>query len=51
MTLWIKLALAVAVMALTTVLSLALGAENLGTALGIGQVAFTVVVIWLLVRR
>lgn len=51
MSVWPKVALAVAVMALGTFLSLALGAENLGTALGIGQIAFTVVVIWLLVRR
>jgi hypothetical protein len=51
MTLWLKIVLALAVLALTTVLSLALGAQNLGTALGIGQIAFTVVVIWLLLRR
>ena len=51
MTLWLQVALALGVLALGTVLSLALGAENLGTALGIGQIAFTVVVIWLLVRR
>jgi hypothetical protein len=48
---WLKLAIALAVLALGTVLSLAAGAENLGTALGIGQIAFTVVVIWLLLRR
>ena len=29
----------------------ALGAANLGTALGIGQVAFAAVLVWVLVRR
>lgn len=51
MSIWLKIALVLAVLALGTVLSLAVGAENLGTALGIGQIAFTVVVVWLLLRR
>lgn len=51
MSVWLKIALALAVLALATGLSLAVGAQNLGTALGIGQIAFTVVVIWLLLRR
>lgn len=51
MSLPIQAALLVAVLAIATALSLALGAANLGVALGIGQIAFTIVLVWLLLRQ
>jgi hypothetical protein len=51
MTLSVQAALLLAVFAATTALSLLVGAANLGTAMGIGQIAFTIVLVWLLLRR
>lgn len=47
----LQIALVLAVWAATSALALALGAANLGTALGIGQIFFTVTLIALLMRR
>lgn len=44
-------ALVVGVFAVISLLAWALGAANLGTALGIGQVAFAAVLVWVLLRR
>jgi len=44
-------ALLFAVLAAVTSIALALGAANLGTALGVGQIAFTLVLVALLLRR
>jgi hypothetical protein len=44
-------AILVAVFALTAALAELLGAKNLGTALGFGQIAFAVALVWLLIRR
>lgn len=41
----------VAVLAAVTAVAELLGAANLGTALGIGQIAFTAVLVYLLLRR
>ena len=41
----------IAVFAVTTVIAELAGAANLGVALGIGQVAFALAVVFLLVRR
>ena len=41
----------VAVFAAATVIAELLGAVNLGTALGIGQIAFTAVLVYMLLRR
>jgi hypothetical protein len=46
-----KLGLLVAVFAIAAVIAELAGAANLGVALGVGQVAFAVVVVWLLARR
>ncbi len=46
-----QVAILVAVQAAVTGIALAAGAANLGTALGIGQVAFTLVLMILLLRR
>jgi hypothetical protein len=52
MTRWpAQLALLVAVFAVVTLLALALGATNLGTALTFGQIAFAATLVWLLLRR
>ncbi|HEU0019708.1 MAG TPA: hypothetical protein VFQ14_05390 [Thermoleophilaceae bacterium] len=51
MTLPAQAALLLAVFAATTAISLAIGAANLGTAMGIGQIAFAIVLVWLLLRR
>ena len=45
-----QIVLVLAVIVIATALALALGAANLGTALGIGQIFFTVAVIVLLMR-
>ena len=51
MRLSLQIALLLVVWAATSALALALGAANLGTALGIGQIFFTVTLIALLMRR
>jgi hypothetical protein len=48
---WLQAAIALGVFAVVTGLSLALGAANLGTALGIAQIPFAAVVMALLLRR
>ena len=45
------LAFAIGVFAVVTLIAWAAGAANLGVALGIGQVAFAVAVVWLMVFR
>jgi hypothetical protein len=50
-TLPLQAGLLVAVLAGTTALAELAGAANLGTALGIGQIAFAIVLVWLLLRR
>jgi hypothetical protein len=47
----LQLAFLVAVVAVVTLIAELAGAANLGVALGAGQVAFAVAVIYLLVRR
>jgi len=44
-------ALLAAVMAVVTAIALAAGAANLGTALGIGQIAFAIALVALLLKR
>jgi len=51
MTLARQAAVLLGVFVTTTALSLLAGAVNLGTALGIGQIAFAIVLVWLLLRR
>jgi hypothetical protein len=51
MTVPLQAALLAAVFAATSALALLAGAANLGTALGIGQIAFAIVLVWLLLRR
>jgi len=46
-----QIALLVGVLVAVTGLALAAGAANLGTALGIGQIAFALVLVALLLRR
>jgi hypothetical protein len=46
----VRLALLAAVTAVVTLLALALGATNLGTALTFGEIAFAGTLVWLLVR-
>ena len=46
-----QVGLLVAVFAIAAVIAELAGAANLGVALGVGQVAFAVVVVWLLARR
>jgi len=46
-----QIALLLAVLAAVTVIALLAGAANLGTALGIGQIAFTVTLVALLLHR
>ena len=46
-----QLALLVATFAAATLIALALGATNLGTALAFGQIAFAAVLVWLLLTR
>ena len=47
----VQLALLVAVFAVVVLVAELAGAANLGVALGVGQVAFAIAVIYLLVRR
>lgn len=51
MSLGAQIALLGAVMAVVTVIALVAGAANLGTALGVGQIAFTVTLVALLLKR
>lgn len=44
-------AILIMVFAITTALAKLLGAANLGTAMGFGQIAFAIVLVYLLVRR
>lgn len=46
-----QVALLAAVFAVTTIVAEVAGAANLGTSLGIAQVAFTVVLVGLLLKR
>jgi hypothetical protein len=45
-----QLALLVGVFALVTLIAELAGAANLGVALGVGQVAFALVAVWLIAR-
>ncbi len=51
MTLPVQAAILLGVFAVTTAVALAAGAANLGTAMGIGQIAFAIVLVWLLLKR
>ncbi len=51
MRLGVQLAILVSAFALATALAELFGAANLGTALGIGQIAFAVALVFLLLRR
>jgi hypothetical protein len=51
MTVPVQAALLLAVFASTTAIALAAGAANLGTAMGIGQIAFAIMLVWLLLKR
>ena len=50
MAFWKQLAIALGTFAAVTAIAGAAGAANLGTALGIGQIAFALAVVALLVR-
>jgi uncharacterized membrane protein HdeD (DUF308 family) len=47
----VQLALLVAVFAVVVLVAELAGAANLGVALGVGQIAFAIAVVYLLVRR
>jgi len=51
MTLPVQAATLLGAFAATTAIALAAGAANLGTAMGIGQIAFAIVLVWLLLKR
>ncbi|MBA2439475.1 MAG: hypothetical protein ACR2FZ_00190 [Thermoleophilaceae bacterium] len=51
MSLAVQAAILVAVFAVVTALAALAGAANLGTAMGIGQVAFTAALVGLLLKR
>lgn len=51
MSLLAQVALLALVMAVVTVIALIAGAANLGTALGVGQIAFTATLAALLLKR
>jgi hypothetical protein len=51
MSLGAQIALLAAVFGVTTAIAELAGAANLGTAMGIGQIAFTITLIWLLLKR
>lgn len=46
-----QLAIAVGVFAAVTLIAELAGAANLGVALGVGQIAFAITVVWLMVWR
>ena len=47
----VQVALLAAVFAVVTLLALAVGATNLGTALTFGEIAFAGTLVWLLLER
>jgi hypothetical protein len=47
----VQLALLVGVFVVVTLIALALGATNLGTAATFGQIAFAATLVWLLLKR
>lgn len=51
MNLGVQVLLLLAVITGVSLLAWALGAANLGTALGIGQIAFAGALVWLLLKR
>ena len=51
MTLTAQIGLLAGVVAGTTAVAELAGAANLGTAMGIGQIAFAIALVWLLLRR
>ena len=51
MSLPVQVALLAGVLAGVTLIAELAGAANLGTALGIGQIAFAVALVWLLLKR
>ena len=51
MTLPLQVALLAGVFAAVTLVAELAGAANLGTALGIGQIAFAAALVWLLLKR
>lgn len=51
MSLGAQIALLLAVFTGASLLAWALGAANLGTAMGIGQIAFAGTLVWLLLKR
>jgi uncharacterized membrane protein (DUF485 family) len=51
MTLPVQAAVLLVSFAVVTALALLAGAADLGTAMGIGQIAFAIVLVWLLLRR
>lgn len=51
MTLGVQVVLLAAVFAAVTLIAWGLGAANLGTAMGIGQIAFAGTLVWLLLKR
>jgi hypothetical protein len=51
MRLGVQLAILVGVLALVTAIAELAGAADLGTALGIGQIVFAAVLVWLLLKR
>ena len=51
MSLLVQIAVLAATMAVVTVIALLAGAANLGTALGICQIAFAIVLVALLLKR
>jgi uncharacterized membrane protein YtjA (UPF0391 family) len=51
LSLLVQTVLLAVVFAVVTVIAQLAGAANLGTALGVGQIAFTVVLVFLLLRR
>jgi hypothetical protein len=50
-TLPLQAALLLVVLVVTTAVAELAGAANFGTALGIGQIAFAITLVWLLLKR
>jgi len=48
---WFELAMIIGSFVLATLLALALGAVNLGTALAFGQIALAATVVYIMLRR
>lgn len=51
MTVYAQAGLLLAIFAAVTGIALLAGAANLGTAMGIGQIAFAIGLVWLLLKR